>query len=423
MLHSSKPMKTAEIICTGSELLIGTSVDTNSVFLSNRLQELGIGVRYKTIVGDERKEIKEVVGHALGRVDLVVLSGGLGPTVDDLTRNVVAELTGKELIFHQEIYDKILARIRRVHSGRIMPEAVKSQAYVPEGADYFLNLNGTAPGLGIEFKAKIIIALPGPPRELKPMWDEDVRDWLKKQYPGEQKVVCRVLRTCGVPESIVDEKINHLFRTSENPKIGVCANPGMVDIRLVGWGDSEKEAINKIVIVEDEIRQILGDVIFGVDNDTLESVVGKLLKKKGWHLSLAESCTGGYIANRITNIPGSSEYFDLSVVTYSNRAKIELLKVPELVLEKHGAVSEETAKAMAQGIQAISKADVAIAVTGIAGPTGGTPEKPVGLVYISLADKEGCVGCKKYNFVGERELIKYRTSQEALDSLRRYLLT
>ncbi len=416
-------MKTAEIICTGSELLIGTSVDTNSVFLSNRLQKLGIGVRYKTIVGDERTEIKQVVLHALSRVDLIVLSGGLGPTVDDLTRNVLAEMIGKELIFHQEIYGKILVRIRKVHTGRLFPETVKSQAYVPEGADYFLNKNGTAPGLGIEYKEKIIIALPGPPRELKPMWDNDVQGWLKKKYPGEQKVMCRVLRTCGVPESIVDDKINHLFRTSENPKIGVCANPGMVDIRLVGWGDTEEEVKTKVSVVENEIRQILGDVIFGTDHDTLESIVGELLRKKSWHLSLAESCTGGTIANRITNIPGSSDYFDRSVVTYSNRAKIELLKVPESVIDRYGAVSEETARAMVCGIQTLSKTEVAIAVTGIAGPTGGTPEKPVGLVYIAIAREDGTVSCKKYNFVGERELIKFRTTQEALDSLRRYLLS
>jgi nicotinamide-nucleotide amidase len=412
----------AEIICTGSELLVNPRIDTNSIYLSREMEKFGILTRFKTIVGDQREDLLLTLNCALARTDVVILSGGLGPTVDDLTRDIIAEVTENLLVFQESVWDVINNRIQKIFPGRVVPENVKLQAFVPENADYFINQNGTAPGLALKYKHKIIIALPGPPKELMPMWQNQVEPWLTQALNITSIIKTRMIKTYGLPESLLNDRIEDLFKNSTNPIIGVCASPSMVDIRLTAWGDDDVEVSDKMESLEQELTKRLGEYIYGYGEDTLEKAVGDLLKAKHWKLSLAESCTGGMISHRITNIPGNSDYFDRGIITYSNQAKMEMLKVPQETLITHGAVSSQTAEAMAIGIQKLSGTEVALSVTGIAGPGGGTPEKPVGLVYIGLAKHDGTMETKEYRFSGDRELIKLRTSNEALDILRRYLL-
>lgn len=303
-----------------------------------------------------------------------------------------------------------------------MPENNLLQAYVPKGASYFINQRGTAPGLIIEAEKNIIVILPGPPRELQPMWEDQVVPELRKRMKSKTVIKYRILKVVGMSESAIDKQIQNFMEPNSNPEVGLMAALGEIDIRITARAESESAADEIINIVEREIRQRVGDAIFGADKDTLESVVGTLLRSKNLKLAVAESCTGGLIAHRITNISGSSVYFDRSVVVYSNNAKRELLDVPQETIDYYGAVSEQVAIAMVQGLLNRTKTDIGIAVTGIAGPTGGTSDKPVGLVYIALAASNHYQHCMKYNFIGERELIKWRSSQEALNLLRRYLL-
>jgi len=415
-------MKTVEIICTGSELLTNPRIDTNSVYLSQKLQEIGVETKYKSTVGDNREELESVIRGAIGRVDIVILSGGLGPTVDDLTRDVIADITQSPLEYHEDVWEAIYERLTRVLPNRSIPEAVKVQAMVPKNAHYFINQNGTAPGLAVEFNSKLIVALPGPPKELIPMWENQIQPWIIEKYGSARVIRTKILKTYGLPESMLNERILDLFTQATNPQIGVCAAPGMVDVRLLGWGDTADEVDQKMKELEEKLHYRMGNHVYGYDTDTLEKSVGDLLRKKGWKLSVAESCSGGLISHRITNIPGSSDYFDRGIVVYSNNAKEELLGVPAAIIEQYGAVSEETAEKMAAGIQAKTGTEVALAVTGIAGPGGGTQEKPVGLVYISLAKADHSVKVIKYQFPGDREFIKTRTANEALNILRLYLL-
>lgn len=412
----------AEIVSIGTELIFGQIVDTNAVYLSQQLQELGIDVFYRATVDDNEFRIIETLQTALLRNDCLVVCGGLGPTRDDLTREAVAKVTNSPLEFRPELLEIITNYFHRVRPGVIIPENNRLQAYIPRGALYFINQRGTAPGLFIEVDKKFIIVLPGPPRELKPMWEEQVVPELEKRIKSKQVIRYRVVKVVGMSESAIDEKLSDFMQPKSNPEVGLMAYPGEIAIRITAKTKSEPEAIALIKTVEQEIRNRFGDYIFGADNDTLESVVGNLLRQKKMWLSVAESCTGGLIAHRLTNISGSSDYFERGIVVYSNRAKQELLGVPEETIQKYGAVSEQTALAMVNGLLKQTGTDIGIAVTGIAGPTGGTVEKPVGLVYIALADLQNEQNCVKCNFVGERELIKWRASQEALDLLRRYLL-
>jgi nicotinamide-nucleotide amidase len=412
----------AEIISIGTELTLGQIIDTNAVYLSQQLYKLGYDVCYRVTVADRELRIMETLRMALSRSGLVVVCGGLGPTKDDLTRAAVAKATDAPLEFHSELLEIITNYFKRVRPGITMPENNRLQAYVPKGSVYFVNQWGTAPGFLLEVAQKILVVLPGPPRELQPMWEEQVIAELKKRTKSKTVIKYRVLKVVGMSESAIDEKIKDFMKPDSNPEVGLMAEPGEIAIRLTARGESELKTNAIIAPVEQQIRSRLGENVFGTDNDSLESVVGNLLRGKKMRISVAESCTGGLIAHRITNISGSSDYFERGVVVYSNQAKRDLLKVPMETIEKYGAVSEPTALAMVKGLLKRSRTDVGIAVTGIAGPTGGTPEKPIGLVYIAIADKNNYQSCKKYNFLGERELIKWRTSQEALDILRRYLI-
>lgn len=407
-----------EIIGVGSELLLGQIANTDAQYISQRLSELGINVYYHTVVGDNHQRLLEALKIASGRADVIITTGGLGPTLDDLTKETVAEYLGLPLVLHQPSVEAIKEYFKK--RNRVCTDNNLKQAMFPEQAIVLPNSEGTAPGAIIEKDDKIYIVLPGPPYELKPMFDNCVMPYLEQK--SGQKIFSRVLKIYGMGESVVEEKIKDLLVHQSNPTIAPLVSFGEVTLRLTVKCERSEDPWPMIQPVEDEIRRRLGDVVYGVDQDTLESVVVDLLKKNKATLAIAESCTGGLIANRITNVPGSSEVFIEGVVTYSNESKVKRLGVSEWTLKQYGAVSAETAQEMVKGILEKSGAEIGISVTGIAGPGGGTPNKPVGLVYIGIGQRNGEVKVQQYNFKGSREQIKRSVSSAALDSVRRLLL-
>jgi nicotinamide-nucleotide amidase len=402
-----------ECITTGSELLLGQVLNSHPGYLSGRLATMGLALARQTSVTDGKEAIGEVVKEAWGRSDLVIVTGGLGPTSDDVTREAVAGFLGKEMKFHPEILEKILGYFQR--RGLHAPEMVRLQAMVPEGMEVLPNEMGTAPGLLWEEKGKILVLLPGPPRELGPMFEA----WVEPRLRGWAKPaqVTKVVRVAGIGESAVQERCEAELRKLGVGEIGYCARPGEVDVRLRGAD---------LKILEDGVkmlRKIFGEAVYGEGGETMEQVVVGLLAKLGQWVSVAESCTGGLVAHRLTNVPGASAVVDRTFVTYANRAKSEVLGVPAELIAACGAVSRETAVAMAVGCLAASGADHALALTGIAGPGGGTEAKPVGTVFVALASKGGgepVVG--QHLFRVERETFKRMASQAALDLLRRRLI-
>lgn len=410
----------AELISTGTEILLGQILNTNAQYLGQRMAQLGINVYFQTTVGDNEQRLTEALQIALERSEIVVITGGLGPTMDDLTKEALARFLGLKMFIDEaslkHIEEFFCAR------GRKMPEVNKKQALIPEGATVISNKMGTAPGVIIENAGKIIVVLPGPPVEMQPMFAETVEPYLKKRL-GEDKltIVSRVLRILGMGESTVQEHIEDLVIAQTNPTVAFLAPGGEVLVRLTARAKTEIEARKMIKVLETEIRKRIGDYIYGADDENLEKVVAVLLKKRGLTVSTAESCTGGLIAKRLTDIPGISENYLYGMVTYDNQAKIQLLGVSPNILEKYGAVSEETALEMARGVRQAVGTDLALAVTGIAGPGGGTPEKPLGLVYIGFADRDTTI-VQRFLFVGDRETIRWQAANSALNSLRKYLI-
>ena len=413
-----------EIINTGSELMLGRVLNTHQQWLCRQLSDLGYAVTRQLAISDDGPQIQAALRESLMRADLIITTGGLGPTSDDRTRDLVAELLGVELVQN----DEVLARIVQFFTSRNrpMPESVKVQALVPRGAVVLMNAHGTAPGLAMEVPAgtfraaaTFVVMLPGPPRELRPMFAGQVVPLLKQKFPCETEFVCRTLKTTGLGESRVEEiiapELKHL--TSAGLELGYCARTGEVDVRFVARGCGAQESVAE---AESIVRRLIGEHVFGVDEEQFETAVVRLLTERKQTLALAESCTGGYIANRITNVPGASAVFWGGAVSYANEAKSNWLGVSEATLAAHGAVSKETAREMAEGAQRASDADFTISVTGIAGPDGGTEEKPVGTVFIGFADENGS---RVYKFVNryDRETFKYVTSQQALEILRRAL--
>jgi nicotinamide-nucleotide amidase len=414
-----------EIINIGSELMLGRVLNTHQQWLCRQLTDLGYTVARQLAVADESVPVQAAMRESLGRADLIIVTGGLGPTSDDLTRDFIAGLLGVELNCNEEV----LAHITHFFTSRKrpMPESTKIQAQVPRGALVLMNANGTAPGLILsvaagKFREKPtwIVMLPGPPRELRPMFSDQVVPWLRQTLPVEVEFVCRTLKTTGLGESRVEEIIaphlKHL--TDAGLTLGYCARVGEVDLRFVAQGCRAQQNVNE---AEALTRRLIGDHIFGVDDDELEEGVVRLLTKRKQTLALAESCTGGFIAHRITNVPGASAILWGGAVSYANEAKVKILGVNLATLEKFGAVSEETAREMAMGALEVSRADFALSVTGIAGPDGGTAEKPVGTVFIGLATGQG-VTAKRFLNRFDRETFKYVTSQQALEMLRRSVL-
>jgi len=432
-----------ELINTGSELLLGRVLNTHQQWLCRRLSDLGHNVARQVAVPDTAPDIQQAVREALGRADLVIVTGGLGPTSDDITRDLIAQLLGKKLVRDEEVYTHIKNYFAA--RNRPMPANNDVQAMVPEGAVVLPNPNGTAPGLAMRveqsegrvprvpdqnetrdsqsssLRTKWLIMLPGPPRELRPMFDAAVVPILWREFPLEIPFVCRTLRTGGIGESAVQEKIQSPLAAlvADGLEVGYCARVGQVDVRLAARCAGAARIVGAAEVV---VQKILAANIYGFDDEEIEQVVVRLLAEKKKTLALAESCTGGGIANRVTNVPGASSVFLGGVVSYANSAKETFLGVRAETLRQHGAVSEAVAREMAEGAREKFGADFAIAVTGIAGPDGGTPDKPVGTVFIALAGAFGTVVERKLNAY-EREAFKQLAAQQALEGLRGRLIS
>jgi len=415
-------LRTARIIAVGSELLTPHRIDTNSLFLTGRLNELGVAVRGKAIAGDNRAELAAWLRDAIASADLVILTGGLGPTADDITREVVAEVLGRELAEDPEILQRIRARFDR--RGVPMPEINRRQSMVPAGALVLPNQHGTAPGLWLDAQDVPIILLPGPPREMKPMVDSEVMPRLAART-GARRLVTRVLKTTGRSESQIEEVAFPVYSKLGTPEIPVdttiLASPGQIELHLSAAGDEPAKLAR---ILDDGVRQLedaLGAVVFSTDGRVLEQVVGDLLRDQQLTIAVAESCTGGLMLGRLTDIAGSSGWVLGGVVAYANTVKIGQLGVPPELIESHGAVSEAVAAAMAEGVRSRLRADVGVGITGIAGPGGATPQKPVGTVAIAVAHREMLV--QTHTFPGDRDAVRRHATSAALDLVRRSVAT
>ena len=408
----------AEILAVGTEILLGNIVNTNAQYIANRLAELGIEVYHQSVVGDNAERLMQAYDLAFKRADLVITTGGLGPTKDDLTKEVAFEYFGKKAVLHEELLKEIEDYFKKINMP--MSENNKKQAFFPEDAIIMKNKNGTAPGCIIEEGNKILAVLPGPPREMKLMFEESLVPYLKKFQ--DSVLVSKTLRVIGLGESNVAEIIDDILENSKNPTVAPYAKEGQVTLRITAKAENEEEGKKLIISVEKEIRERLGISVYGEGDITLEEVVGKILVENNLTIATAESCTGGLLGGAIINYPGISKVFKEGFITYSNEAKIKRLNVSEKTLKNFGAVSSETAAEMAKGAALSSGSDIGISTTGIAGPGGGTEEKPVGLVYVGLYIK-GEVKTKELHLVGNRQKIRNMTVMRALDWLRRELLS
>lgn len=408
----------AEIIAVGSELLTPDRIDTNSLFLTEELNKLGIEVLRKTIVGDHRELLAAAFRDALDRVPVVIASGGLGPTEDDLTRETVAELLGRRLQRNDAVVRAIEARFRSFR--REMPAVNLRQAMVPEGAEVLENLRGTAPGLWLEDRGRMIALLPGPPRELKPLFLEQVLPRLSRHVSGV-RMFHRELRVTGLGESHVEERIRPIYTRYKNVNTTILAVPGEIQIHLRRWSEDATEAGTTLDEMVRGMELALGDRIFAHAAISLEAVVAQLLIDNHATIAAAESCTGGLLAERLTRIPGSSNYFLGGVVCYSNEMKTAWADVPAEVIAAKGAVSSEVAIALAEGIRRRARSALGVGITGIAGPTGGSEEKPVGTVHVVLAAPTGTKE-RLVHLPGDREAIRFYASQIALDMVRIHYL-
>ncbi len=426
----------AEIVAVGTELLLGFVTNSDTVYLSRVLAGLGIDCFHHVTVGDNQQRLGQALKTALGRADLVITCGGLGPTVDDITLETIASVTGRPLGLNRKLLRQVQARFSR--QGIRMPRSNIRQATIPKGAVVFPNSVGTAPGFlltlhkrerflkghfsperSVPERSGLLVCLPGPPAELIPMVERYLIPRLRR-CAGKTVISSRTLKVTGLTESEVDVKVLDILALKGKATVGIYAHPGQIDLRITAKAPSLASAQRLIGRVEAKIRQRLKTLIFGADGETLEGVVGRLLRKKGLTLAAAESCTGGLIQHRITEVPGSSDYFRGGVVAYANELKAHGLGVSPALLARFGAVSGPVARAMAEGIRRLAQSDLGLSVTGIAGPTGGTKKKPVGLVYIALATPKQTKGYR-FRFTGDRSTIKFKASQAALDLMRNYL--
>jgi len=408
----------AEIIAVGTELLLGQICNGNARFLSEKLAELGIDVFWHSTVGDNPDRLAGVLKTALDRADLLILSGGLGPTLDDITRETVAGVLGLPLEINAEWEYRLQLFFYRL--GRRMSDNNLKQALVPRGAQVILNEHGTAPGIWLEHGRQLLIMLPGPPRELEAMFVSEVAPRLQELAGGEL-IVSRVLKVAGLGESALEEKIADLLASQSNPTIAPLAQYAEVHLRLTAKAASREEAKGLLDGLERKLRERLGESVFARDGERMAEQVAKLLVEKKLTLAVSESCTGGLLAQMLTSVPGSSAYFLQGFVTYSNRSKTALLGINPALLRRHGAVSPQVAGAMAENGRIRAGSDLCLSVTGIAGPDGGTEEKPVGLVYIACAGAED-LDCRRFNFPGTRQNVRERAAVTALNLLRLKLL-
>jgi len=425
-MSGSRPatLSRAAIIAVGSEMLGTTRLDTNSLYLTEHLNRLGIDVVSKAVVGDDRPQCAHVVRSLAATVDLLVLCGGLGPTDDDITRDVVAEVFGRPQAEDPAIIEHLRARYKaRGYSGE-MPRNNLRQAMVPRGAKVLPNPHGSAPGLWLEVDSQVVILLPGPPRELKPMFAALVDERLRPRTEGAG-VFRSVLKVTGTIESQMDQQLHPLYDlwSARTPPVAatILAALGQIELHLSVRHVSEPEARGLLAAATAEVVGVLGDDVFSTDGRSLEAVVGALLAERGLTIAAAESCTGGLFTSRLTDVPGSSQYVREAVVAYANDVKVRALGVPPDAIDRLGAVSEAVAEAMADGVRTRSNADVGVGITGIAGPGGGSPEKPVGTVALAVSTKtERRVRLSRFH--GEREQVKFQASQAGLDMVRRVLM-
>jgi nicotinamide-nucleotide amidase len=418
-----RPLSSAEIVAVGTEMLGADRTDTNSLFITARLNDLGIAVRAKAVVGDEFAALTSVVSQALQRSDLVVLTGGLGPTDDDLTRQAVAHAVGRRLVEDPQIVDVIRARFER--RGMRMPDINRRQALVIEGATALANSVGTAPGMWVEADGKVALLLPGPPREMRPMFEALLVGPLGARA-GAERMVRRTVRLVGRTESHAEERLKPLYArwAAGQPPLAVTilAARGKIELQLTARDADAARAAAALDRAVGDVEEAFGDDVCSTDGRDLEQVVGDLLRARGLRIALAESCTGGLVTSRLTDVPGSSDYVDRAVVAYSNRAKTELLGVPADLIAAHGAVSEPVAVAMAEGARRVAAADVGVGITGIAGPGGGTETKPVGTVAIAVAGPGDALRVRVGMFPGTRHHVKMFSATTAIDMVRRALI-
>ncbi len=407
----------AEIIAVGSEMLTPDHLDTNSLFITQKLSEAGVEVQLKTVVGDSEEGILGVLRAALGRSDIIVISGGLGPTEDDLTRSAVAQCLNRSLKTDTVLLDALHRKF--ASRGTTMPKINERQAEVIERAEILPNLLGTAPGMWIEENGRFVVLLPGPPRELKPMFQDSVVPRIRKLGQG-RRLALRIFHVTGMTESEVDSRVAPIYRGYPAIQTTILASPGHIALRLNRWLEPGEEPVD-LEQLACRIRDELGEAIFSTDGESLEQALGNLLRGSGITLAVAESCTAGMVGMRITRVPGSSEYFLGGILCYSNDAKQRLCGVPPELLEKHGAVSGEVAEALARGVREALRSSVGLSITGIAGPAGGTSEKPVGLVYVGLSDRRQTTHLRRI-IPGDRDTIRERTTYFALSNLRRFLM-
>ncbi|PJB39287.1 MAG: competence/damage-inducible protein A, partial [Deltaproteobacteria bacterium CG_4_9_14_3_um_filter_44_9] len=417
--HNWNDAMNAEIITIGNELVSGSVIDTNSSFLAERLLSIGIEVTRITSVGDNELDITDSLESALQRSEVILITGGLGPTPDDITAEVAAKTLGRELVINEEALDWVKGFFKKL--GLEMSPNNEKQALIPERTELIMNPTGTACGFLAREKDKLVFFLPGVPRELVRMTDESILPILQREKGEGFQFKTTTLKVFGLGESKIAELIKDVVQKCESVRIGFLPNYPENYIKITAKGLDYEETSTIVSTIEEEITKQLGDYIFGRDDQTLEGVVGDLLRENRDTIAVAESCTGGLISHRLTNVPGSSDYMMRGIVAYSNQAKTDLLNIPASLIDESGAVSSKVAEKMAQGVRELGKTTLGLAVTGIAGPGGGTPDKPVGLVFISLSDKKETV-LKGYNFPGNRAQIRLAASHAALDLVRRYYL-
>jgi nicotinamide-nucleotide amidase len=421
-MTDADPVRTAEIIAIGSELLGPSRLDTNSLFLSERLASLGIDLRAKAVVGDNRSELGALLRQALERVDVVILTGGLGPTDDDVTRDAVADVLERPLTEDPAIIEAIARRFAR--RGLRMPDVNRRQAMVLEGGVVLDNPNGTAPGQWIEHGRRIVVMLPGPPRELQPMMDTLVSERLAARA-GRARAFRSTLFITGRGESHVEEATQPIYSAwlYESPPIEttILASPGQVELHFVTRSADADAAERRLARARADIAAVLGDDVFSTSGEPMEEVVGRLLLDRHLTIAIAESCTGGLLMSRLTDVPGSSAYVLGGVVVYSNELKTDLASVPAALIEEHGAVSEPVARALAEGVRARTGASIGVGITGIAGPGGGSAQKPVGTVCTAVVTPDGTTRARTFSYPGGRAMIKSFATQGALDMVRRAL--
>ncbi len=400
----------AAIICVGTEILMGSTLNTHSQYLSLKLSEVGIPVYYHGVVGDNPERLKEMLTQYFEKVDLIILSGGLGPTDDDLTKEIVCEHLGVDLVFSEEIHEKLIERFKKFGAREMTKNNLK-QCYVPSPGIVLANPRGTAPGCIVEKEGKRAILLPGPPNELIPMVENEVFPHLVNWSEGLLK--SKYIRMFGIGESACETLIKDLIDGQSNPTLATYAKPGEVMLRVTVSGKTQSEMDALLEPMVKEINNRLGQYIYSYEDEELEEVLVRVLKESGKTIAFAESCTGGLISSKLVNVAGSSSVFGTGIVAYSNETKMKLLNVSETCLEEYGAVSEETARAMTEGLLKLSDADICVSVTGVAGPEGGTEEKPVGLVYLDIL-MNGMHDTHRLQLTGDRMRIRNTTALHAL---------